>query len=101
MDWCVVSVGQRVAGCGSYYSLYVGDASLEKEAALISDSSFFPTASLVDIIIATPGRLAEHLMLGSFASLQFLRSPSSPFTGCGGSPYFFSDSWSLMRLTSC
>lgn len=103
MDWCVVSGSQRLASRGSEYSLCVGDASLEKEAALVSDSSSFPTASLVDIVVATPGRLAEHLMLGSFASLQFLRSPSSPVTvtECGGTQYFSSDSWSLTRPISC
>lgn len=71
-----------MASCGSDSTMYVGDTSLEKEAGLISDSSSFPAGSLVDIVIATPGRLAEHLMHNSFSSLQFLRwEACSPVTG--------------------
>lgn len=46
---------------------------MEKEAALLANHKTFPASSHVDIVIATPGRLAEHLLRGSFVSLQFLR----------------------------
>jgi superfamily II DNA/RNA helicase len=52
--------------------LLCGDAALEKEAALL-DNHTLPASSSVDVVIATPGRLAEHLSRGSFASLLFLR----------------------------
>lgn len=51
----------------------VGEMSVEKEAALLRDPNSYPASSQVDIAIATPGRLAEHLQRGSFPSLQCLR----------------------------
>lgn len=50
-----------------------GEQSVEGEAALLCQQGVFPPASCVDIVVATPGRLAEHIRLRSFASLKFLR----------------------------
>jgi hypothetical protein len=49
-----------------------GDSLVEKEATLLGNNSF-PASSNIDVVIATPGRLAEHLSRGSFVALQFLR----------------------------
>ncbi|CAI8045844.1 ATP-dependent RNA helicase DDX51 [Geodia barretti] len=69
----VLSVFRQVTAhtrvqCG----LLCGDSLVEKEATLLGNTSF-PASSNVDVVIATPGRLAEHLSRGSFVSLQFLR----------------------------
>ena len=50
-----------------------GEATLEKEAALITNNTSFPASSRVDVVIATPGRLVDHLTRGSFSSLHYLR----------------------------
>ena len=56
-----------------FHLLFPGELSLEREAALLCQQGIFPPASCVDIVVATPGRLAEHIKLRSFASLKFLR----------------------------
>jgi superfamily II DNA/RNA helicase len=50
-----------------------GETSVEKEGTLLHDPTSCPASSQVDIAIATPGRLAEHLQRGLFPSLQYLR----------------------------
>jgi ATP-dependent RNA helicase DDX51/DBP6 len=69
----VLSVFRQVTAhtrvqCG----LLCGDSLVEKEATLLGNNSF-PASSNIDVVIATPGRLAEHLSRGSFVALQFLR----------------------------
>ena len=53
-----------------------GDMAVEREATQLIDHTSLPLASHIDVVIATPGRLAEHLSRGSFVSLHFLRSLS-------------------------
>lgn len=79
VGWFVVSrlPTGRESSLWCWFIHRAGDASLEKEAARICDPSSFPPSSLVDIVIATPGRLAEHLMRGSFTSLQSMRYVAS------------------------
>ena len=38
-----------------------GSVSFDRERAMLSDSTAYPPCSCVDVVIATPGRLVEHL----------------------------------------
>ena len=58
--------------CDIYY-VTTGEIGLEKEAAIITDNKSYPTSSKVDVVIVTPGRLTDHILRGSFSSLQYLR----------------------------
>lgn len=51
-----VSHGTRVQ-----IGVVCGQASVEKESAMLQDSSMYPPCSGVDVVIATPGRLVEHI----------------------------------------
>ena len=48
-------------GTGINIGMVCGQVSLEKESAMLFDSSSYPPCSGVDILIATSGRLVEHL----------------------------------------
>lgn len=48
-------------GTGLSVRTVCGQAPLEAERALLNDRGAYPPASKVDVLIATPGRLVEHL----------------------------------------
>ena len=52
---------QLTHGTRVHVGVVCGSVSLEKERAMLSDSVTYPPCSCVDIVIATPGRLVEHL----------------------------------------
>lgn len=52
---------QMMHGTGLGAGLVSGQLSLESECSMLHDSGSYPTGSKVDVLIATPGRLVEHL----------------------------------------
>ena len=70
----VYRVFQKVVhGTGIRIGMISGQEPMEKESLLLLDSSSYPPGSTVDVVIATPGRLADHLKTSSFATLRCLR----------------------------
>jgi len=58
----VLAVFEQLAhGTGLSVARISGHLPLESECALLRDPSSYPAGSKVDILIATPGRLVEHL----------------------------------------
>ena len=52
---------QLAHGTPVHIGVLSGSMSFEKERAMLFDSSTYPAFSYLDIVIATPGRLVEHL----------------------------------------
>ena len=50
-----------------------GHLSVERECEMLIGPSSYPPCSSVDVVIATPGRLVEHLQRASFPTLRYLR----------------------------
>ena len=58
----VLSVFELVSrGTGVSAGMVCGKLSLEWERAMLHNREAIPPCSKVDVVIATPGRLAEHL----------------------------------------
>lgn len=58
----VVSVFQQVShGTGISSGMVCGQVSMELECAILRESGSYPPSSKVDVLVATPGRLVEHL----------------------------------------
>lgn len=70
----VCRVFEQVAqGTGVRVGMICGHLSIERECEILMDSSSYPPSSRVDVVIATPGRLVDHLDRLSFATLRYLR----------------------------
>ena len=70
----VCRVFEQVAqGTGVRVGMICGHLSIERECEMLIDSSSYPPSSRVDVVIATPGRLVDHLDRLSFATLRYLR----------------------------
>jgi len=63
-----VAQGTRVS-----IGMICGHQSVERESEMLTDSSSYPPSSTVDVVIATPGRLVNHLDRLSFVTLRYLR----------------------------
>ena len=64
---------QVVHGTGISIGMVSGQDPMSKESAMLLDPSSHPACSRVDVVVATPGRLVDHLKRSSFATLQCLR----------------------------
>ena len=70
----VCRVFEQVAqGTRVRVGMICGHLSIERECEILIDSSSYPPSSRVDVVIATPGRLVDHLDRLSFATLRYLR----------------------------
>ena len=70
----VCRVFEQVAqGTGVHIGMICGHQSVERESEMLTDSSSYPPSSTVDVVIATPGRLVDHLDRFSFVTLRYLR----------------------------
>ena len=70
----VCRVFEQVAqGTRVRVGMVCGHLSVERECEILIDSSSYPPSSRVDVVIATPGRLVDHLHRLSFATLLYLR----------------------------
>ena len=52
---------QLAHGTQVHTGVLCGSMSFEKERAMLFDSTTYPVCSCLDVVIATPGRLVEHL----------------------------------------
>ncbi len=68
----VLQVFEQVAhGLGVRIGLLCGQVSMETERSMLWNDCLYPRCSDVDVVVATPGRLVEHLRAESFASLRW------------------------------
>ena len=52
---------QMIHGTGLSAGLVSGQLSLELECSMLHEQGSYPAGSKVDMLVATPGRLVEHL----------------------------------------
>lgn len=64
---------QVAQGTGVRVGMVCGHLSVERECEMLTSPSSYPPCSSVDVVIATPGRLVEHLERMSFPTLRYLR----------------------------